>query len=508
MPASKRAGCAQGLQPQLRRWVEGEDTPRPFSATPFFFSLPQHVLRMLPLPLTLAKARRLWHADFQQQCAAQHLQLRTRTLKARTLTDGTVVPERTEHYYVQPKAAPATAKDLMTDLVFMSVRALERQNREPGFDFHQMGTDAAPQAPSISVNCKLLAQRRSMSSRSVRTHLDLLQKMGAITRKAWHGTRADFELWINPKYVWQTPEKPEESELDRLQIGAILQGEQTKFPLSVAFETPETRKRETGDVEKLVAATAAAPEFELVAATGPVSGQETLATPTGNTGPQANPGMAAPASETAAGGARREPRASARKKAQAAPTAPKTGLSRDEQKRLVMSLWAYARVHLYGGVAFDEEQHKKAQNAIWAGVFARFDAPLSPREWGLYHQQTLERVDLVADWLKRDGGRSLPAPYAEVVQGRGYFDRENGKGFVTTEEWLAQKMLRRHEYHVASTLRRAGAELRGWRLKTASKRVLALTMSQLYHKHLKKVQALGDARALEKFYLIAAGGKV
>jgi hypothetical protein len=471
---------------------------------------------MLPLPLTLAKARRLWHQDFEARCDAQPLQLRTRALKARTLNDGTVQPARTEHYYVQPKPAPSTAKDLMTDLVFMSVRALERQNREPGFDFAQHGTDAAPAAaaaptavpaaPAIAVNCKQLAKRRSMSARSVRTHLDLLLQMGALVRKVWHGTRANFELWINPKYVWQTPENAGESDLDRLKIDAILQGESTKFPLSVAFETLETRKLEVSPGEKVVVATTAAPNAEIVVATTPVSELETPATLTRNTGPQVAPELAANASEMASTGARHKTRAQARKAAQAAPVAPQTGPTRAQQQ-FVMSLWAYARQHLYGEVAFTDEQHAKAQRAIWYGVFNAFRGALTEREWGLYHQQALERVDLVADWLKRNPGRFLPAPYAEVVQGRGYFDRENTLGFVTTEEWHARMLIRRHAYLVATTLRKAGAELRGWRLKTASKRVLALTAAQLYQKHLKKVQALRDSRALEKFLLIAAGGK-
>lgn len=450
---------------------------------------------MLPLPLTLAKARRLWHQDFEAQCGAMPLQLRCRTHKAKVDAEGRVVQAaRTERYYVQPKAAPSTAKDLMTDLVFMSFRALERQGRELGFDFSQHGTDVAPEAPAIAVNCRQLAQRRSMSSRTVRTHLDLLLKMGALVRKAWHGTRANFELWINPKYLWQTPEMPVESDLDRLQIGSILQGEATKFPFSVAFETLETGKREPSNVDKLVTTTT--PGFEL----------ETLATPTGNTGPQADPERAPSASEIASAGARHESRATARKKAQAAPTGPDTA-SRQAHKQFVMSLWAYARQQLYADVAFDEQQHAKAQNAIWYGVFGNFDGSLTEREYGLYHQQTLERVDLVAKWLKRNPDYRLPMPYAEVVKGQGYFDQENAHGFVKTKAWLAEKMVRHHEYHVATVLRKAGAEMRGWRLKTASKRVLALTMAQLYQKHLKKVQALRDPLALDKFYIVAAGGK-
>ena len=170
-----------------------------------------------------------------------------------------------------------------------------------------------------------------------------------------------------------------------------------------------------------------------------------------------------------------------------------------------MAFWAYARPLLYAGVAFDEEQHRKAQNAIWYGLFGGFDGRLTAAEYGLYHQQALERVDLVADWLKRDPGRYLPMPYAEVVAGRGYFDAGNTQGFVATEAWLAKKLVNQHRYHVASVLRKAGAELRGWRLRTAGPRVLALTYSQLYHKHLKKVLALRDDRAMDLFIALMGG---
>ena len=262
MPASG----TQGLQLQLRRWVGGEDTPRlltpPFS--PSLFS------QMLPLPRTLAQGRRLWHQDFEAHCSVQHLQLRTRQLKARTLNDGTVVPARTERYYVQPKAAPTTCKDLGSDLLLMAMRALERSNRERGFDFDEQ---TPPEVPSISVNCKMLAKRRSMSSRTMRTHIDLLMKLGVITRKEWHGTRADFELWIIPKYLWNTPEIAVESDSGALSVSAILQGEATKFPLSVAFETHDNAETGIGLVDKL-------PPHEATDAR-----LETLATLAGNTGP-------------------------------------------------------------------------------------------------------------------------------------------------------------------------------------------------------------------------------
>ncbi|WP_460504377.1 hypothetical protein, partial [Hymenobacter agri] len=175
----------------------------------------------------------------------------------------------------------------------LGIRALERQNRE-GLELGPAGRDGQPPVPSISVNCKMLAARCSLSARSVRTHLDLLLKMGAITAKAWHGTRADFELWINPRYLWQTPENTVENAENALSIAAILQGEATKFPLSVAFETPETRKLETSAGEKVVVATTPGPEAA------------TLATLTGNTGPQAEPQPAPATPETAAPGPRRE----------------------------------------------------------------------------------------------------------------------------------------------------------------------------------------------------------
>jgi hypothetical protein len=457
----------------------------------------------LLLPHSFGHAHLLWHRDFDAQVAQLPAQARVRELPARTLKDGTVMPARTEQYYVQPKPVPSTAKNLMTHLITLGIKAVEQQNKRagmaPGFDFDQVGTDANELAtPSISVNCKQLGEYCNLSTRTIRTQLNLLLKMGALLRKQGHGTRANFELWVNPKYVCKTDENAVENFVNTAgeytKEPVRISSQLTKFPLSVSFETLETQKVQISHVDKLV--TDASFEGEV----------PELATLAGNTGPLAKgePGSLTP--EIGAQGPRAGRPRKVTSPTKTARTAPGT-LSRQRKMEFVMSLWAYARPLLYAGVAFDEEQHKKAQNAIWKGVFAGFpDGKLTEREWEMYHRQTLERVDLVADWMKRNA-RTLPAPYAEVVAGRGYFDAQNALGFIGTEAWLENKMINQHQYRLTQALRLAEKEIRGHRRRTASKRVLALTASQLFHKHFAKISAFRDERALRQLAAIASGSK-
>lgn len=428
---------------------------------------------MLPLPFTLATARRRAHAHIEQATAQLPLQVRHRIV-----TDRITKEKRHETYAVQPKAVPTTCKDLLSFLCKLALRAVEETNRQPTFEFTPAPAvapgEAVPlaQVPTISVNCKSLARLRGMSDRTIRTHINLLRELGAIVAKHWHGTRSNFELVLNPDFLWRTPENDVKNGVDSVfestRLSSILTSQGTEFPVSVAFETLETSERAIEREEKLLAQRT------------PDGAAPQLATLAGNPGPQAAPKPAPDSPERASGGA-----------AGAEPSpAPAPALSRT-QLYLVRSLWAYARPLLYAGQHFDAEQEWKAHTAILNGVFGAFGPDLTEAQWELYHAQALLRVDLVTEWLARNPGRFIPAPYAELVAGRGYFDRQNAQGFVATEAWLAKKLANQHEYRKREALRKAQAELRGWRKRTAAKRVLALTYNQLIHKHKIKIKPFG-----------------
>jgi hypothetical protein len=447
---------------------------------------------MLALPLTLAKARRLWHEDFVAHCAAMPLQCRTRTHPATRDADGNVVrPARTEHYYVQPKAAPSTAKDLMAYLVFLSLRALEQRNRafkaQPGREAGAVQLEA----PAISVNCVQLGTYCSLSSRTVRTLLDALRRLGAITRKAWHGTRANFELWIHPKYLWTTPTPGGDNDLGCWSLSSLLQSEATKLPLK-ALETLATKKLETTRGDKLVTSLVPAVQPRTGRHVAAAGGLATRATLSGNTGLQLP--ATGLADEKARGGRR----------GVAVPGEP-APTNRTQQLGWVDAFWDHARERLYAGVRFDAAQHARAREAIWHGVYAGFGTAHVAVDGQVYHQQALERVDLVAGWLARHPGAYLPAPYAEIVPGRGYFDRENPQGFGRTEEWHARRQRLVRAHHIARTLRQAAAHFRGWHAGKAPRWVLSLEKRQLYQHYLQQVKAWHDPQALTQFLRLSSG---
>ena len=171
----------------------------------------------------------------------------------------------------------------------------------------------------------------------------------------------------------------------------------------------------------------------------------------------------------------------------------------------VEAFWAHAQPQLYPGASGDAETRVRTLNTIWAGVYAGFRDGPTADEWRLYHRQALERVDLVAGWLKRHLGHYLPAPYAEVIAGRGYFDRDNPHGFVQTEEWLARKQANGHTRRVGRVLGRAAADFRGWHARTPLARLRDLPKAHLMQKHLRKVQALQDPTALQEFHRLSSG---
>ena len=186
----------------------------------------------------------------------------------------------------------------MAHLIFRSMRAVQQCHRAPDSLQGTGGDAAAPEAPALSMNCLQLAAYCSVSTRTVRAYIDALMKMGAIARKAWHGSRANFELWINPKYLWATAPTAGDTGLEALHIGALLARETTNFPVNVACETLETKKLEHTRGDKLVTRTSPAVAVCREVAPRNVVEPATRATLSGNTGLQLPAGV-----EIAGGGA-------------------------------------------------------------------------------------------------------------------------------------------------------------------------------------------------------------
>ncbi|QKX05338.1 hypothetical protein HN014_10560 [Aquimarina sp. TRL1] len=80
------------------------------------------------------------------------------------------------------------------EIVRVYGRALLKTNKQADI--------SAENLPSLRANNIQLSKITKLSSRTIQRHIDRLQQAKIITRKVWHGSRSNYELWINPKILW------------------------------------------------------------------------------------------------------------------------------------------------------------------------------------------------------------------------------------------------------------------------------------------------------------------
>jgi hypothetical protein len=449
---------------------------------------------MLPIPYCPSKARIALSEYIEQRSAALPKTTRTRTLKARTLTDGTLVPARTESYAVRGSILSDGAEKTAWALIRLGLRAVAEGRQVPLLLAAE--AEAVPTPPPVVTNsealCRTNVRGKRVAGRTVRNHLAEMKAAGIVTRVQFRGRQRDYHVWINPRFLWDATEKPAQTaEKPRFQpsaFAAVGPPKGTNFPPKGVHEPLQATEIETGQVDKLLAQ----------------RGQEEpgaqQATPSGYTGQPARPMPAAQAPKKATGAANDVVLPSAPVAPTSGAPGPKTQLAQ-RQQNMVFEFWWAAQKELYAPInqLFTQEQQRLALNAIYFGVYGGF-----PAEWPLhrqerYHEQALERLGLAAGYFARNPHKYPPMPYAEHVAGAGYFDAANTKGFIGTMAWYTTHLAHRGQRALADGLRRARRELRQHALGTAPKRAQAKTTLELYRYHEAKMRQLGPP-ALERFY--------
>ena len=417
---------------------------------------------MLPLPYTPTAAHRQLAAYLKKLKGELPAQVRTRLVKGLQ-----------QHYLVRPKALSDGARTTARLLLVWALDVVVQLRRVPLL--LEAATDEAPERrtpPPVATNCETLARARGISARAIRDHLQELLKIGFITRKNNRGWQANFELFIAPEFVWAKPAQNAQEGPKKRPYAPLLPSEEaTNFPPIIVQDRQDTKKVEIGRVEKLVTPPAPTGPGEL----------------TGNTGPQRAPKPAPPRPATP----RQVPKAGAGGAAAAHVQAERLGW--------VTQAWHYAQKRLYAGRRFSEAEHEKAREALWYGTYRGFGLEATPAEWQRYHNEVLHRIDLVARYLERHPEKSLPSPYAEFVQGAGYFDAENTRGFAGTDAWLARAEATNRERNITRALLKARQQLKAHWLGIAPKRVQALSNVQLFRHHETKLRAFGP-EALQRYY--------
>jgi hypothetical protein len=453
---------------------------------------------MLPVPYCFSKARIALSEYIDRRSAALPPTMRTRTLKARTLKDGTVRPARTESYAVRGSILSDGAEKTAWAFIRLALKAVGEVRQVPLLlgAAGEAADGAAPTPPPVATNseqvCRTSVRGKRVASRTVRNHLAEMKAAGIVTRVQFRGRTHDYYVWINPQFLWEAGEKPaknaQKPRFQSAEFAAVTPPKDTNFPPKGVHEPTQATEIETGQVDKLLAQR------------GQQEPAVHQATPSGYTGQPARPVEAAQATKKGTGRATDAV-------SPAKPDAPKTGAPgpktqlAQRQRRLVYEFWWAAQRELYAPLnqLFTPEQERLALNAIYFGVYGGFPAGWPLHQQERYHEQALERLGLAAGYFARNPHKYPPMPYAEHVEGAGYFDAANQKGFVGTMAWYKTHLAHRGQRALADGLRRARRELRQHALGTAPKRAQAKTTLELYRYHEARMRQLGTP-ALERFY--------
>ncbi|QHL87440.1 hypothetical protein GU926_08315 [Nibribacter ruber] len=417
-----------------------------------------------------------WHKLVQRLNAAQPTIERKRLVKGEEVT-----------YYTKKKLIPGNLEATGVRLILDYAAAYHKAIKVPvvAMAITEEGT-----LPSLSMNCVTLASRRTLSDRAIRSHLNVLKsaEVGLVTGYKFHGTYANFELWISPEILWNAhetaPPTAEEPPAETTHIAHPARFIKNNLPLNVSCRTQDTLKDKISSVDK----GEAMPQPGLLRE----AAGNTCDT-TGNIGPQLAPVSGEKATDSPVAGQ------AACVATTGGAAAPKKALA-PRFEEMIIQFWVYAHKMLYPESTFSPEQHKMAKNAIYTGIYRGFkNAQMTAKDWETYHEELMERIDIAAAYFRKNPDKYPPAPFPLFGLGSGYFDFENERGFKKTHEWLVNRDVWKLQYQVENALRQARTEWTQYKKGKAPKRLQAKSPLELFRFHEAKIKPLGKD-ALNRFY--------
>lgn len=453
------------------------------------------------------------------------------TTSTRTLSDGRVLT-----IVRKPKAISANAKATGTRIVKQYVREYLRTVRMLG-----LPTATAEGMPGLYTNCVEIAAMRGCSDRTARTHIRQLQKVGLVTNYKFHGSKHDFELWINPDILWAP--QLQEALVKSAALADAAADDRVDKPVEMPLNTP------TGDPLKPRVISEIVKNFPHKVTVNHSNyemennkkdcvekhGDQITATPNSSS----DPAQEAPSEgilkhgdpETRAGGARaanvENPTASPktpnngqgmgsklRERLQGTSTTSEKGGDRSKNERTqaqklailegyVRSFWGYAAKTIYGARKFESWEEPYILQAIRRGVYRDFQVDITEKEWDKYQGELYRQIDMAAKYFQSNPNKWAPDPFARRVPGTGYFDAENLRGFGQTRKWLRdnQKVYRRD--YVLTRINAAVQNLHKHRAGTAPKAIQERTYLNAY-RYLEGQMAKYGQNAVDRFNEIAA----
>lgn len=316
--------------------------------------------------------------------------------------------------------------------------------------------------PSLLTNCVRLAKPCDCSDRTVRNHLRKLKELGVVATK-FHGSNADFELWINPEILFGED--------------ALAAAENSENTPQIAFKGINPKDFPHTDTQIQIFEKEKGSKDMLVLHGENDQGQRGR-TDQGDEAQNPHPGEAGrEAQREMKPGGRRAAIAAhnaqlRQEKAQALLSTLQAPVPRLDARYIEMLLefWLYAWKVLYQKRDFSKEAQSEAIGAIAAGVYRDFQDERTPRQWADFQVYQLTKLDKAAKYFDSHLDAYPPDPYSVYVKGKGYFDPENLRGFVGIDAWMKKDSLKSEKNKLdyqqtkANKIRRNEALLRTARL--------------------------------------------
>lgn len=259
--------------------------------------------------------------------------------------------------------------------------------------------------PPLYTNNQQLATLIKCSSRSIQRYILKLRQASVVTGKVLHGPNANYELWINPEILLTTGEISVQNDNSLLKQPGLTKA---FTRVSTDFSGPERTNRlqsYSGNFKNNILNESNSVYFFKDGLSGNTSGNTrkiALAdASSGGTGSAAAGSVALPVGTT-------------------------KQLTKYEEvlNTFVELFWLTSKNLLYKYTSITARQELTARRLIKDLYIQKTD-----RDLQAVHDIYIQRIQLAADYVQKDPvTRFIPLPYI-------YFNPDNTKGFLGTEEW-------------------------------------------------------------------------
>lgn len=449
---------------------------------------------------------------FDELCLKKNAEMPLITVTRQLEIDGKSV---TQTYHRRKKAisdgAQSTGKALIQSYAFQFARLVK-----------DLPADIlnGSEPPSLKTNnVKMAKFRGGLADRTIRNHLKELKSIGVISKYKFHGSKANFELWISPEVIFGQESMPEIFDPATVIAAVSLRAEtssDTATPtpqFSPASATPQPSTIDTNFPHRHPVSIETKKDTKNTT-TSKVEKHSTIRRPEDGNHRHAAPqgpkqAIMAGSMETSGGGGGPKIYVDNTPKSWISDLDVwKTpGIDRDYERlprayqHYVAHFWDYARKSLWPSKVFIPQEEFAAMNTITAGVYQKVFAQ-NPGEKNLDKFQKLlfKAIDKASAYYKKSEKYYPGDPYARFKEGTGYFDAVNPKGFQVAYRWAFKDAAAQHEKYGEKVLADAIRHLKNHHSGQIPKRLQHLTALELYRHYETKISQKYSKDLLSDFY--------